>query len=122
MTGSTDLPRPRQGDIWLTAFGTARLGEPGKTRPALIISADGLIGSSAFDLVMVAPISASLTPTQSRPAISATLETGLTTDSVVVVRAVRNLSRTRLLQRLGAADASLMAGVQEILVALLGLP
>jgi len=41
---------------------------------------------------------------------------------VVVVRAVRSLSRTRLLQRLGMADATTMANVQEILVALLGLP
>jgi len=122
MTGSSDLPRPRQGDIWLTAFGAARLGEPGKTRPALIVSANGLVGSSAFDLVIVAPISASLTPTQSRPAISATPSTGLEADSVVVVRAVRSISPTRLLKRLGMADAATMAGVQEILVALLGLP
>jgi len=122
MTASTDLPRPRQGEIWLTAFGAARLGEPSKTRPALIVSADGLISGSAFDLAIVAPISASLPPTQSRPVIRATPDTGLTTDSVVVVRAVRSLSRTRLLLRLGLADAPIMATVQDILVALLGLP
>jgi len=122
MTASSELPRPRQGEIWLTAFGAARIGEPGKTRPALIVSANGLIGGSVFDLVIVVPVSASLSPTPSRLAISATPDTGLTADSVVVVRAVRSLSRARLLRRLGMADAPTMASVQEILVALLGLP
>jgi len=118
MTGSSDLPRPRQGDIWLTAFGAARY----KTRPALIVSANGLTDGSVFDLVIVVPISASLLPTKSRPAISATPGTGLEADSVVVVRAVRSLAPTRLLQRLGKVDASTMTNVQDILVALLGLP
>lgn len=33
-------PEPRRGEIWLVSLGTARKGEPGKNRPAIIVSVD----------------------------------------------------------------------------------
>ena len=57
-----------------------------------------------------------------RPAILASLATGVETDSVVVARALRSLSRDRLLQPLGRVDESVLSEVKEILAALLDLP
>ena len=119
---STELPQPRRGDIWLTAFGAARVGEPGKTRLVVVLSVQDPPHDSAYDLVTVAPISASMPVSAVRPPVAATPETGLVCDSVIVVRALRGMSRTRLVRRLGAVDAVTLASVQEILAALLDLP
>ena len=119
---STEPAKPRRGEIWLTAFGAARPGEPGKTRPAVVVSADGQLSGSVHDLVVVAPLSSSLVQTGSRPTLRARPDTGLTADSVVVVRAIRGMSRTRLIRRLGVVDALTLASVQDILSALLDLP
>jgi mRNA interferase MazF len=31
---------PQRGEIWLTSLGAARKGEPGKNRPAIVVSVD----------------------------------------------------------------------------------
>jgi len=112
----------RRGEIWLTAFGAGRTGEPTKTRPAVVLTSDRQSTGSAFDLVCVAPVSASLPVLMGRPAVSATLQNGLASDSVVMVPASRSVARSRLLRRLGRMDDGTMARVDRILEALLGLP
>ncbi|MCL2316986.1 MAG: type II toxin-antitoxin system PemK/MazF family toxin [Actinomycetia bacterium] len=119
---STEPLKPRPGDVWLTACGGARVGEPGKTRPAVVLSAQDPLHDSVYDLVIVAPISAGMPPAAVRPPVAATPDTGLAVDSVIVVRAIRGMSRTRLVRRLGAVDAATLTNVQEILAALLDLP
>ncbi|MGF2943794.1 type II toxin-antitoxin system PemK/MazF family toxin, partial [Mycobacterium sp. Lab-001] len=37
------MPEPRRGDVWLVALGAARAGEPGKHRPAVIVSVDEIL-------------------------------------------------------------------------------
>jgi len=118
---STELPKPRRGDIWLTAFRAARVGEPGTTRPAVVLSVQDPPHDSAYDLVIVAPISASMPVAAVRPSVAATSENGMASDSVIVVRALQGMSRTRLVRRLGAVDTVTLASVQEILAALLDL-
>ncbi|MDR2566269.1 MAG: type II toxin-antitoxin system PemK/MazF family toxin, partial [Bifidobacteriaceae bacterium] len=103
---------PRLGEIWLTAFGAGRAGEPTKTRPALILSAHGQHSGSPYDLVVVAPISATMAPTLSRPAIAATAANDLEADSVVVARALRSVSTGKLFKKLGAAEPTAVAAVR----------
>ncbi|MDR1188274.1 MAG: type II toxin-antitoxin system PemK/MazF family toxin [Bifidobacteriaceae bacterium] len=118
---TTRPPAPRLGEIWLTAFGAARAGEPGKTRPALVLSANGQVSDSVYDLVMVAPLSATLEPTAARPRINATAANGLDTDSVVVARALRAVSTSRLVGRLGVAETAPLHATRQVVAALLDL-
>jgi len=119
---STELVDPRPGEIWLTVLGAGRPGEPGKTRPTVVLSRAGQVTGSAFDLVVVVPVSASLTPTATRPPVPADAGTGLDRDSVIVCRALRGLSPSRLTGRLGRVPAATLAEVKEIVAALLDLP
>jgi mRNA interferase MazF len=113
------VPAPRFGEIWLSAFGPGRIGEPSKTRPALVLSADGQFGDSVYDLVVVAPLSVTLAPTGARPRIAATAANGLEVDSVIVPRALRAMPRDRLLMRLGEAEPAAIQAAREIVAALL---
>ena len=116
---SADLPL--RGEIWLTAFGAGRVGEPAKTRPAVVLSADGQLSGSVYDLVVVVPLSASLAPTVVRPTVWAGAETGLGQDSVIVVRSLRAVSLNRLIRRVGCIDADSLEVVGRIVQTLLGL-
>ncbi len=118
---STDVARPSQGDIWLTSFGAAKAGEPGKNRPAIVVSADNQMTGSIYDLIAMIPISSALPPSLVRPPLAATDDTGLQVPSVAVVRAIRGMSPARLLRRLGHTDATTMREIQEILTTVLGL-
>jgi len=88
----------------------------------VVLTPDGQSTGSAFDLICVAPISASLSAAMGRPAVSATLQNGLTSNSVVVVPASRSVARSRLLKRLGRMDGQTMVRVDRVLTGLVGLP
>jgi len=119
---STDVPRPKQGEIWLTVFGAARVGEPGKTRPAIVLSSSEQMTGSVYDLVIMVPISSTIAPSAVRPQVAATPGTGLMVDSVAVVRAIRGMSPVRLVSRLGTVPPGTLLQIQEVLRAVLNLP
>jgi mRNA interferase MazF len=66
----TALPEPRRGDVWLVALGAARGGEPGKHRPAVIVSVDDILTGIDDELVVVVPVSSSRSGTPLRPDVS----------------------------------------------------
>lgn len=111
---------PRRGDLWLVAVGAARKGEPGKSRPALIVSVDDIVTGEETELFVVVPLSSARAGSSLRPNVPRTA--GLDRPSVAVCRGVRAVSRTRLLRPLGTADAQTMRSVEEALALLLGLP
>jgi len=76
---------------------------------------------SVFDLVVVVPLSATVAHSTSRPLVAATADTGLDKDSVMVPRAIRGVTVTRLQKRLGMVNAGTLDKLDRILVALLGL-
>ncbi|MDR0283649.1 MAG: type II toxin-antitoxin system PemK/MazF family toxin [Propionibacteriaceae bacterium] len=117
-----DAARPKQGEIWLTAFGAAKVGEPGKTRPAVVLSADGQSVGSVYDLVVVAPLTSTLSPSEVRPQVAASSESGLAVDSVVVVRALRGVSATRLAKCIGRVDITTLMDIRVVLETVLDLP
>jgi mRNA interferase MazF len=114
---STDPPR--RGDIWLVALGAGRAGGPGKTRPAIVVSADELSTGASEDLLVVVPLSSSLAPSALRIEIDSAA--GLERDSRAVCRAVRAVVRSRLVRRIGRASPANMERVDAALSLVLGL-
>jgi mRNA interferase MazF len=115
----TASPEPHRGEIWLVSFGAARHGEPGKNRPALVLSADELLGGGDHELVVVVPLSSSVPRSALRPKLGP--ETGIDVDSVAIPRAIRGLARRRLLRRLGRVDTETLAKVERALAIVLSL-
>ncbi len=116
MTGSTE---PRRGEIWLVSLGAARRGEPGKNRPAIVVSVDDLLVGADHELIVVVPLSSSLPQSALRPQLGP--EAGIDADSVAIPRAIRGVSRPRLLRRLGVTGAETLAAVESSLATVLGL-
>ena len=116
MTESTD---PRRGEIWLASFGAARRGEPGKNRPAIVVSVDDLLVGVEHELIAVVPLSSSLPRSAMRPRVGS--EAGIDAQSVAIPRGVRGIARSRLLRRLGEASADTLVEVEAALATILGL-
>jgi mRNA interferase MazF len=116
VTGSTE---PRRGEIWLVSFGAARRGEPGKNRPAIVVSVDDLLIGADHELIVVVPLSSSLPRSALRPQLGP--ETGIDADSVAIPRGICGVARRRLLRRLGALPPDALAEVERALALVLGL-
>lgn len=114
---STEVPR--RGEVWLVSLGAARRGEPGKNRPAVVVSVDELFSGGEHELIVVVPISASRPASKLRPSVSSA--EGVERDSSAIPRAVRAVARRRLLRRLGVLEPETFAAVEESLATVLGL-
>lgn len=110
---------PSRGELWLVALGAARAGEPGKHRPAVVVSADELLVGIDEELVVVVPVSSSRSDSPLRPPVS-TFE-GVETPSVAVCRGVRAVARSRLLERLGTLEPDTMYDIERALAMILGI-
>lgn len=110
---------PLRGEVWLVSLGAARQGEPGKNRPAVIVSADEILAGVQDELVVVVPVSSSRTPSGLRPTVSP--DEGVDVDSVAVCRGVRAVTRTRLLRPLGRLDPETLREVERSLIMVLGI-
>lgn len=109
---------PVRGELWLASLGAAKPGEPGKTRPALVLTpAEMLIGSPA-ELISVVPLSSSLPAGALSPPIRSN---ELDASSVAVVRAVRGVARKRLVQKIGTATEREIQHVEQALLVALGI-
>jgi mRNA interferase MazF len=113
------LPEPRRGDLWLVSLGAARAGEPGKHRPAVVVSVDEILAGIDDELVVVVPVSSSRSRTPLRPPVSPAK--GVDTDSVAVCRSVRAVARARLLERLGTITPDTMHEIEDALALILGI-
>jgi mRNA interferase MazF len=113
------LPEPRRGELWLVALGAARAGEPGKHRPAVVVSVDEILTGLDDELVVVVPVSTSRTASPLRPLVSPT--EGVDTESVAVCRGIRAVARTRILERLGTLAPDTMRQIEHALVLILGI-
>ena len=113
------MAEPRRGELWLVAFGAGRTGEPGKHRPAVIVSADEMLTGVEDELIVVVPVSSSRARTPLRPVISP--DEGVDADSVAVCRGLRAVSRARLVQRVGAVNPETLRDIDDALVLVLAL-
>lgn len=110
---------PRRGEIWLTSLGAARKGEPGKNRPAIVISVDEISTGLEDELIVVVPLSSSRAASPLRPEVSP--GEGVERPSVAVCRGVRAAARKRLLRRVGEAKPDTLHEVERALGMILGI-
>ena len=110
---------PRRGEIWLVSFGAARRGEPGKNRPAVIVSTDDLLSGVDHELIVVVPFSRSLAPSPLRPEVSS--DEGIDGPTAAICRGVRAVARTRILRPLGQARPETLTAVETALANILGI-
>jgi mRNA interferase MazF len=110
---------PRRGEIWLVSFGAARKGEPGKNRPAIVISVNEIFAGGEDELIVVVPLSSSRAPSLLRPEVSP--EQGIERTSVAVCRGVRAVAHKRLLRRIGLTEPGTLREVEQALAMVLGI-
>lgn len=110
---------PRRGEIWLVALGAARQGEPGKHRPAIVVSVEELLAGLEDELVVVVPLSSSRAPSALRPRVSP--EEGIDEPSAAICRGVRAVARKRLLRPIGGARPETLGEVVRALATILGI-
>jgi mRNA interferase MazF len=110
---------PRRGEVWLVSFGAARTGEPGKNRPAVIVSSDSLNTGTAADLIVVVPLSSSSAPSVLRPEVQDM--DGVDRPSRVICRSVRGVAPSRLLRKLGLLAPATLDEVERALALILDL-
>lgn len=113
----TDAPRRRE--VWLVALGAGRAGEPGKTRPAVVVSDDELSTGAPGDLIVVVPLSSSLAPSALRVDVAPIA--GIDRPSRAVCRAVRGVVSSRFERQIGSVDEATMGEVEAALALILGL-
>lgn len=104
----------------MASLGAGRQGEPGKNRPAIVVSANQIFDSESDELIVVVPLSRSRSASALRPQVGP--EHGIDHSSAAICPAVRGLSRTRLLRRLGEVESGKMAEIEEALGSVLGIP
>lgn len=110
---------PRRGEIWLVSRGAARRGEPGKNRPAIVISVDELSTGARDELLVVVPISGSRAPSLLRPRVSS--DAGIDKDSAAICRGVRAVTRQRLLRPIGKVGPETLSEIERALAVILGI-
>ena len=110
---------PRRGDVWLVALGAGRAGEPGKTRPAIVVSVDELSTGAPGDLIVVVPLSSSLAASPLRIEIEPAA--GIERSSRAICRAIRAVVAARLVRRIGVIDPATMGRIETTLALILGL-
>jgi mRNA interferase MazF len=113
------LTELRRGDVWLVGFGAGRPGEPGKHRPAIVVTADSLLAGPVDDLVAVVAVSSSRAGSALRPSVGP--EDGVERASVAICRGVRAVAPSRLVQKLGTARPETLAAVDRALAVVLEL-
>lgn len=110
---------PRRGEIWLVSLGAARKGEPGKNRPAIVVSVDEISTGVDDELFVVVPLSSSRAPSSLRPSVSPA--EGIDKESAAICRGVRAVTRARLLRRAGKAKPGTIGEVERALAMILGI-
>ncbi|WP_367652438.1 type II toxin-antitoxin system PemK/MazF family toxin [Intrasporangium sp.] len=110
---------PARREVWLVALGAGRTGEPGNTRHAVVVSADELSSGVPEELIVVVPLSSSLAPSPLRVDIA----TGAGGDqpSRAVCRAIRAVSCSRFVRRIGSIDQASTEQIEVALALILGL-
>jgi mRNA interferase MazF len=113
------LPEPRRGELWLVALGAAGTGEPGKHRPAVVVSVDEILAGIDNELVVVVPVSSSRSGSPLRARVMPS--EGVDTESVAICRGVRSVARNRLLERLGILAPDTIREIERALALILGI-
>lgn len=101
------------------SFGAVRRGEPGKNRPAIVVSSDRIMAGAPHETIVVVPLSSSMPPSALRPEV-VDVE-GVDRPSSAIPRAVRGVARSRFLRPLGKLSRGQLAEVERALAVILDL-
>ena len=108
----------RRGEIWLVEFQTpAEPGEPAKTRPALVVSADRF-NRTRSPTVVVVPLT---TAARGHPLHVEVDTAELAAISFAQIELVGVVSRRRLVRHLADVDEVVLAEISALLTAVLDL-
>ena len=110
---------PRRGEVWLVTLAPTVGHEQTGRRPAIVISED-VFNSGPAELVVVLPITSTLRPIPSQVRLSPP-DGGLNRESAVLCEAIRSVSRSRLVRRLGPVSTARLRLVEDALRILLSL-
>lgn len=110
---------PSRGDVWLVDLDPVRGHEQGRTRPALVMSAD-MFNAGPAGLVIVVPITSVDKHIPTHVPINPP-EGGLTQPSFAKAEDIRSISTERLIRPLGSANRSTLTKVGDALTILLDL-
>ena len=113
------LTEPRRGEVWLVSLGAARDGEPGKNRPAVVVSVDDLSTDAPDELIVIVPLSSSRAPSALRPEVP--VGDGIDRPSRAICRGIRSVARARLLRRVGELPPVVLTEIERVLGLILGL-
>ena len=108
-----------RGDVWYVNLDPVCGREQGRTRPALIVSADTFNGGPA-ELVIVVPITTADRRIPTHIRIDPP-EGGLTRRSFAKTEDIRSISTLRLQNRIGRVTDATLASVEDALIILLDL-
>lgn len=111
------MSTPRQGEIWWVHLDPTQGGEIRKTRPALILSNDGL-HRFPLSLTIVAPLTTTRTGSALHVEVRLSHE-GTQRVSYALPEQVRAVSHTRLVRRIGRATPAALAATRSRLNLLL---
>lgn len=106
----------RRGELWLAELDPTRGAEIRKTRPVVIISADGM---GVLPVKLAAPCSSSdLPPALWRVPLTKSDMNGLDRDTTIDLMQIRSISVERLVHRVGSVDADTMADIAAMVAAI----
>ena len=106
----------RRGEVWLAQLDPVRGAEMGKTRPVVVISADGM---GALPVKLVAPCTTTiLTAAAWRVPLAKSDANGLDRDTTVDLMQIRSVSVRRLVHKLGDVDSETMEEVAAMVAAI----
>ena len=105
---------PRRGDIYLVNFDPTIGSEIKKTRPALILQNDIANQHSPITIVaaMTSKVEERMYPTE---VFVEAKESGLQSDSIVLLNQIRSIDKRRLVKRLGSVKSATMLRVDRAL-------
>jgi mRNA interferase MazF len=98
-----------RGSMWRVKFPEAMGYEQGGSRPAMVISANAM-NQGRLGLVVIAIMTTKLSKYPSH-VLAAAAVTGADIDGSVMCKHIRTVSVTRLGEKIGQADASILAQV-----------
>lgn len=111
---------PRRGEVWLVALDPTVGSEIQKTRPAAVVQNDH--SNRTAQTTIVAPLTSTVRPkVYPTEVLVHAGEGGCRVDSVVLLRQLRCVDRSRLLRRLGTLRSATVVAVEQALLVTLGL-
>lgn len=110
----------RRGDIFLVNLEPVKGSEQGRTRPCLVIQND--IGNRFSPTVIVAPLTTKAFSKEYPTNVAVGGEdSGLDSDSTVLLNQIRTIDKSRLIRRLCRLDTTMMQRVDMAIKVSLGL-